>query len=42
MKEESNAPGMRNRQFFAQTDPNQFMICEKVLRTLEDENSQPT
>ena len=37
MKEESQAPGDRTRKFFAQTDPNQFMICEKVLRTLDDE-----
>jgi hypothetical protein len=33
MKEEKQAPGDRTRKFFAQTDPNQFVIFDKVLRT---------
>jgi hypothetical protein len=38
MKLDSGTAGQRNREFFAMTDPNQFMICEKVLKTLEEEN----
>jgi hypothetical protein len=31
MRPETGAAGARTRAFFAQTDPNQFLICEKVL-----------
>jgi hypothetical protein len=37
MKLETGTAGKRNREFFAMTDPNQFLICEKVLRTLEED-----
>jgi len=37
MRLDSGTAGQRNRQFFAMTDPNQFLICEKVLRTLEED-----
>jgi len=40
MKLETGTAGKRNREFFAMTDPNQFLICEKVLRTLEDDAFQ--
>jgi hypothetical protein len=40
MKLETGTAGKRNREFFAMTDPNQFLICEKVLRTLEEDALQ--
>ncbi len=43
---DSGDAGKGNRTFFAQTDPNQFLICEKALRTLEENpthvKTQPT
>jgi hypothetical protein len=37
MRLDSGTAGQRNREFFAMTDPNQFLICEKVLRTFEED-----
>jgi hypothetical protein len=40
MKLETGTADKWNRVFFAMTDPNQFLICEKVLWILEDDAFQ--
>ena len=40
MKLETGTAIKWNRELFAMTDPNQFLICEKVLWILEDDAFQ--
>ncbi|TNV82030.1 hypothetical protein FGO68_gene16144 [Halteria grandinella] len=40
MRPETGTAGTITRSFFSQTQPNQFIICEKVLPTLEEDTRQ--